>query len=72
MGIEFFKNLQATYGTGPLIAMIEGADNNYNSDGSPTEPDRSEIIQNQISSDFQQLNFESNEMGNQTPHKVNF
>lgn len=71
LGIEYFKLLQNVHGHGQLMAMIDGdqcvGNNNY--DQQPNEIENQQ--QNQIVSDLQQLNFESNEVDVPSPTKVN-
>lgn len=64
MGIEFFRNLQATYGMNQVLSMLESE--NGCADTSCIDYDSS----GQLSNDFQQIAFESNEPEvPQTPHK---
>lgn len=67
LGVEYFKLLQQVHGYGQLMAMIDGEpcvgstyDQQTNIDGE----------QNQLATDLQQINFESNEIEVQSPSKV--
>lgn len=63
LGVEYFKLLQQVHGHGQLMAMMDG--DNYEQQSGEMESQ-----QNQIVSDLQQLNFESNEVEIQSPSKV--
>lgn len=64
MGIEFFHNLQATYGMNQLLSMFENE--NCYADTSSVDYDSSA----QLSNDFQQMSFDASEPDVlQTPHK---
>lgn len=65
MGIEFFHNLQATYGLNQLLSMFENE--NCGADTSSIDYDSSA---HQLSNDFQQMSFDTSEPDVlQTPHK---
>lgn len=69
LGIEYFKFLQQVYGYGGVMAMIDGDSVTSGYDHSP--PAVSDVDTNvQLVSDFQQLNFDSNEIEAQSPSKV--
>lgn len=65
MGIEFFHNLQATYGLSQLMSILENE--NGSADSSSVDYESSA----QLSTDFQQMSFDASEqeMPPQTPHK---
>lgn len=73
LGIEYFKLLQQVHGHGQLMSMIDGEpcspNNNY--EQPQTQANDMENQTNQISTDLQQLNFESNELEIPSPSKVN-
>ena len=67
LGIEYFKVLQQVYGHGQLMAMIDGEP----CVGSNFDPQVNDIDPtNQLVSDIQQMNFESNDIEIQSPTKV--
>lgn len=66
--MEYFKLLQQVHGTGQLMAMIDGepvVGNNYDQPANDVEP-------NQLATELQQINFESNanEIEIPSPSKV--
>lgn len=64
MGIEFFHNLQATYGMNQLLSMFESEKSCF--DTSTGDYDNN----TQLSNDFQQMSFDASEPEvPQTPHK---
>lgn len=69
LGVEYFKLLQNVYGTGQVMAMIDGeplgSNNNYEQ-----QPNEIDTQQNQLVGDLQQLSFESNDVEIQSPSKV--
>ncbi|XP_031628547.1 protein ovarian tumor locus-like [Contarinia nasturtii] len=69
LGVEYYKLLQQVYGTGQLMAMIDGepcVENNFDQQSSENESQ-----QNQLVSDMQQMNFESNDNDVQTSPSKN-
>lgn len=72
LGIEYFKFLQQVHGYGGVMAMIDG--DNVSGGYEPTPSVASDVdstVQHQqLANDFQQLNFDSNEIETQSPSKV--
>lgn len=68
LGVEYYKLLQSVHGTGQLMAMIDGdpcAGNSFEQQSNEIDSQ-----QNQMVSDLQQMNFESNDIEIQSPSKV--
>lgn len=62
LGVEYYKLLQHVYGTGTLMAMIDGdMASNYD------QPPSSDGDGQQVISDLQQLNIESNDIEVSSP-----
>lgn len=71
LGIEYFKHLQQVYGYGGVMAMIDGDSVSPGYDQSPSVAnDVDSTMQNQLNNDFQQMNFDTNEIEAQSPPKV--
>lgn len=67
LGVEYFKLLQQVHGHGQLMAMIDGepcVGSNFDPQVNDVDPSNQQV------SDIQQMNFESNEIGIQSPSKV--
>lgn len=64
LGIEYFKHLQSVHGLGHLMALIDG--------DVPFEANSSDVDsqQSQLTSDFQQMSFDGNDIEQPTPSKV--
>lgn len=71
LGIEYFKYLHQVYGYGRVMAMIDGDNVNSGYDQTPSvASDVDTTVQHQLTNDFQQMNFDSNETETQSPPKV--
>lgn len=71
LGIEYFKFLKQSFGYMRVMSMIDGDNVNSGYDQSPSvASDVDATAQQQLTNDFHQLNFDSNEAEVQSPPKV--